>query len=240
MYSLFLNIHIMKTGRNWTVCIPCLRTELRHKTLECHHNGRDSVSNHQPHDCLLNRLLRCRSKKTSKLRVTGLCSGNSPGPVNSPHKRLVTRKVFPFDDVIMEKVFSLRWHCLKTVWLRRRLFYRCYYCFMPREGRHFWVNTYNVIMTVLSRHVLGGLCLPALTHWGRRTHLCTSELIINGSDNGLSPGGAKTLSAGLSIIGLRNKLQWNLIRNLHIFILKKFISKCRLGKGGHFVWASVC
>ena len=36
------------------------------------------VSNHQPHDCLLNRLFRCRSKKTSKLRVTGLCAGNSP------------------------------------------------------------------------------------------------------------------------------------------------------------------
>ena len=27
--------------------------------------------------------------------------GNSPGPVNSPHKRPVTRKMFPFDDVIM-------------------------------------------------------------------------------------------------------------------------------------------
>ena len=40
-------------------------------------------------------------KETSKLRVTGLCVGNSPGPVNSPHKGPVTRKMFPFDDVIM-------------------------------------------------------------------------------------------------------------------------------------------
>ena len=40
-------------------------------------------------------------KKTSKLRVTGLCVGNSPGAVNSPHKGPVTRKMFPFDDVIM-------------------------------------------------------------------------------------------------------------------------------------------
>ena len=38
------------------------------------HNGRDSVSNHEPHDSLLNRLFRRRSKKTSKLRVTGLCA----------------------------------------------------------------------------------------------------------------------------------------------------------------------
>ena len=50
---------------------------------------------------LLNRLFGHRSKKTSKLRVTGLCAGNSPGPVNFPHKGPVTRKMFPFDDVIM-------------------------------------------------------------------------------------------------------------------------------------------
>ena len=31
-----------------------------------------------PHDCLLNRLFRRRSKKTSKLRATGLCEENSP------------------------------------------------------------------------------------------------------------------------------------------------------------------
>ena len=66
------------------------------------HNDHDSVSNHQPHECLLNRLIRRRSKKTSKLRVTGLCVGNSPGPVNSPHKGPVTRKMFPFDNVIMQ------------------------------------------------------------------------------------------------------------------------------------------
>ena len=47
-------------------------------SLRWHHNGRDSVSNDQPHDCFLNRLFRHRSKKTSKLRVTGLCVGNSP------------------------------------------------------------------------------------------------------------------------------------------------------------------
>ena len=48
------------------------------------HNGRDSVSNHQSHDCLLNRLFRRRSKKRSKLRVTGLFAGNSPGTGEFP------------------------------------------------------------------------------------------------------------------------------------------------------------
>ena len=41
--------------------------------LHWRHNDHDGVSNHQPHGCLLNRLFRRRSKKTSKLRVTGLC-----------------------------------------------------------------------------------------------------------------------------------------------------------------------
>ena len=48
-------------------------------SLQWRHNERDGVLNHQPHDCLLNRLFRRRSKKTSKLRVTGLWAGNSPG-----------------------------------------------------------------------------------------------------------------------------------------------------------------
>ena len=53
-------------------------------TLQWRHNGRDGVSNHQPHYCLLKRLFRRRSKKTSKLRVTGLCVGNSPGTGEFP------------------------------------------------------------------------------------------------------------------------------------------------------------
>ena len=55
-----------------------------HIPLQWRHSGRDGVSNHQPHHCFLNRLFGRRSKKTSKLRVTGLCARNSP--VNSPHK----------------------------------------------------------------------------------------------------------------------------------------------------------
>ena len=42
------------------------------------HNGHDVVSNHQPNDCLLIRSFRRRSRKMPKLRVTGLCVGNSP------------------------------------------------------------------------------------------------------------------------------------------------------------------
>ena len=51
---------------------------LKRPALRWRHNGLDSVRNHQLHDCLLNRSFGHRSKKTSKLRVTGLCVGNSP------------------------------------------------------------------------------------------------------------------------------------------------------------------
>ena len=75
------------------------------KPLQWRHNGLDGVSNHQPHHCLLSRLFRGRSMKTSKFRVTGLCAGNSPGTGEFLHKWPVTRKMFPFDDVIMQ------WQC---------------------------------------------------------------------------------------------------------------------------------
>ena len=71
-----------RTAPTWKVIISmvksthckCYGLEL----LQWRHNGCDAVSNHQPHDCLLNRC-----------------------PVNSSHKRPVTRKMFPLDDVIM-------------------------------------------------------------------------------------------------------------------------------------------
>ena len=49
---------------------------------------RDGISNHQRLGCFLNCLFRRRSKKTSKLCVTGLCEGNFP--MNYPHKGPVT------------------------------------------------------------------------------------------------------------------------------------------------------
>ena len=66
------------------------KSSLAFLTLQWRHNERDGDSKHQPHECLLKRLFGQRSKKISKLRVTGLCEGNSP----------VTGE-FPFDDIIM-------------------------------------------------------------------------------------------------------------------------------------------
>ena len=67
-------------------------------SLQWRHNERDGVSNHRRHDCLLNRFVRRRSEKPSKLCGTDLCEGNSPV---TGHKGSVTRKMLPYDDVIM-------------------------------------------------------------------------------------------------------------------------------------------
>ena len=50
-------------------------------------NKTANVSNHRPFDCLLNGLFRRRSKKISKLRVTGLCEGNPPVTGEFPAQR---------------------------------------------------------------------------------------------------------------------------------------------------------
>ena len=71
-------------------------------TLQWRQYQRDDVSNHRRLDCLFNRLFKRWSKKTSQLRVTGLCEGNSPVTGEFPAQKWPeTRKVFSFDNAIM-------------------------------------------------------------------------------------------------------------------------------------------
>ena len=67
--------------------MPYMPLSGKYYSLRWRHNELDSVSDHQPHDCLLNRLFGRRSKKTSKLRVTGLCAGISPGTGEFPTQK---------------------------------------------------------------------------------------------------------------------------------------------------------
>ena len=84
-------------------------------SLRWRHNELDGVSNHQPHDCLLNRLFRRRSQKTSKLRVTGLCAGISPATGEIPAQRASNAEnvsIWWRHHVNME---SLLWY-FKMIW----------------------------------------------------------------------------------------------------------------------------
>ena len=71
------------------------------KSLHWRHNGQDGVPNHQPHNCLLNRLFWRGSKKTSKLRVTGLSEWNSHVTDEFPAQMASNAENFQFDDVII-------------------------------------------------------------------------------------------------------------------------------------------
>ena len=90
------SFHQLKSPSNitWVIIVHYFPQCHLRCSLQWRHNDHDGVSNHQPHGCLLNRLFRRRSKKISKLRVTGLCAGIHRWPVNSPHKWPVTRKNF--------------------------------------------------------------------------------------------------------------------------------------------------
>ena len=79
---------LLRDGTRWAqdfyVLLLCY---VHRKTLQWRHNGRNGVSNHRHLKCLFNLSLRCRSKKTSKLRVTGLCEGKSPMTSEFPSQR---------------------------------------------------------------------------------------------------------------------------------------------------------
>ena len=70
-------------------------------SLQWRHNRHNSVLNHQPHHCLLNRLFRCRSKKHQSSASLAFVWGIHRWPMKSPHKWPVTQQMLPFDDVIM-------------------------------------------------------------------------------------------------------------------------------------------
>ena len=88
-----LMLHPINTSLESTLYVP--------SALQWRHDEPDGVSSHRRRHFVLNCMFRRRSKKASKLRVTGFCEGISPVSGEFPSQRPVTRKIFPCDDVIM-------------------------------------------------------------------------------------------------------------------------------------------
>ena len=77
-----------------------------------------------------------------------------------------------------------------------------------------------------------------LTHWGRVTHICVSELTIIGSDNGLSPGRRQAIiwtNAGILLFRPLGTNFSEILIEIHIFSFKKMHSKCSSAK-----WRPFC
>ena len=89
---------------NYVLCINAFLS------LQWRHNERDCVSNHLRFDCLLNRLFRRGSKKTSKFHISGLFDGTPSLTDGFPSQGLATWKMFPFDDVIMCLLYPTQTH----------------------------------------------------------------------------------------------------------------------------------
>ena len=70
-------------------------------TLQWRHNERDGVSNHQRRDFYSAVYSSADQRKHQSSASLAFVRGIHRWPVNSPHKGAVTRKMFPFDYVIM-------------------------------------------------------------------------------------------------------------------------------------------
>ena len=71
------------------------------------------------------------------------------------------------------------------------------------------------------------VCVYGLTHWGRVTHICVSQLIIIGSDNGLSPGRRQAITwtnAGILLIEPLGTNFSDILIGIQIFSFKKMSS----------------
>ena len=126
--------------------------------LQWRHNGRDRVSNHEPHDCLLNSLFRCRSGKTSKLRVTGLCARNSTGTGE-----------FPVQMASNAENVSIWWRhhsCIVAIFVS----YVVLLCVFP--AHELWINHYKLRWSTRQFRVLGQ------PHWLTRQFEIILEVCI--------------------------------------------------------------
>ena len=92
---------------NMTDCSTVYSYKQQRKPLQWRHNGHDGVSNHQPHDCLLNRYSSTDQRTHQSSASLAFVWGIHRDRWIPPHKGPVTRKMFPFDDVIMHQSYVL-------------------------------------------------------------------------------------------------------------------------------------
>ena len=181
------------------------------KPLKWRHNEHDGFSNDQPHDCLPNCLFRRRSKKTSKLRVTGLSEGNSPVAGNSPHKGPVTRKIVPFDDVIKQL-----WLIILFALLPDKMSFGC--------SRHGWglplsSGRHDVLRRLHWPGIYGwtgggtqwlsvGIFSYLLTHWGRDKMAAISQTTLSSA------------FSWMKMLEFRLKFHWSLFLRVQLTIFQ--------------------
>ena len=95
----------------------------------------------------------------------------------------------------------------------------------------------HVVFTLFSQDFLASAC-KELTHWGRVTHICVSNLTITSSDNGLSPGRRQAIiwtNAGILLIGPLGTNFSEILIEINTFSFKKMRLKMPSAK-----WRPFC
>ena len=173
-------------------------------------------------------LFRRKSKKISKLHVTGLCEGDSPGTGEFPTQRVSNAEMFSFDDVsyrslsTLVRVMACRLPGAKPLC---KLTY-CQLDYKEHISIKFYLkfNGFQLRMSVK--------CRPFCR---RVAQICVSKLTIVGSDNGLSPGRRQAIiwtNVGILLIGPLGTNFSEILMGIHKFSskimhLKMSSVKCR-------------
>ena len=124
--------------------------------LQWRHNERVGVSNHRRLDCLLKRMFGRRSKKTSELRVTGVCEGNPP----------VTGG-FPSQRASYAEIISISWRHHGSHWMRNTAVLQKYYSKALKAKST--LTKICLVSTLLSTVI----CDDLFRHSGEQLHINT-------------------------------------------------------------------
>ena len=129
----------------WTVSMKCKCT---FAALQWRHTGHDGVSNHQPHDCWLDRLFRVDQRKHQSSALLAFVRGIYRWPVKSPHKWPVTRKMLPFDASSWLYNSSIRRCSLNYFHLKDTgpsgLLSQCYRCWCHGHTKSNVISIYGI------------------------------------------------------------------------------------------------
>ena len=102
---------------------------------------------------------------------------------------------------------------------------------LSNEFSALWDGSYN------NGLIYGQVNNPWLTHWGRVTHICVSDLTSIASDNGLSPGRRQAIirtNAGILLIRPLGTNFSEFLVEILIFSFKKMRFKVLSAKRGPF------
>ena len=113
-----LVVEVVRKRQSFLLLKLCVANiDASQQTLRWRHMNVIVVSNHRSFDCLHNSLCEPTSTKHQSPRYWPFVGGIHRLPVNSTHKRPVTRKKLPFDDVIMEGLWYVKgfpWNFIMT------------------------------------------------------------------------------------------------------------------------------